>query len=139
MSTRIIDVGTADLMTSGEDGLPYRNMLWMSVLQSLGAYQMYRLSVRSNINPADVVNFLLGSKAFPRAIEHCLQVIGASMQALPHHDAAQKKLAALQRRLRRSDFTALKGPALHAYIDDLQLRLDEIHAAIAAAWFRPEE
>ena len=67
MTTRIIDVGSADLMAAGEDSFPYQNVLWISVLQSLSAYQMYRLSVRANVNPADVVNFLFRSDVFPES------------------------------------------------------------------------
>jgi len=138
MSTRIIDVGTADLMGADEETAPYQNMLWMSVLQSLGAYQMYRLSVGANVQPAGVVDFLMRNKAFPRSAAHCLQVIGGSMQMLPQHDAAQKTLHSVQRKLRRTDCGALPSQALHQFIDDYQLRLHDIHQAISTAWFTPE-
>ena len=83
MSTRIIDVASADLMGAGEEALPYQNVLWMSVLQSLSAYQMYRLSMRNNVRASDVLEFLLHDKMFPRSIARCLLELEDSIRLLP--------------------------------------------------------
>lgn len=142
MISRIIDVGTADLMAGDEARLPYQNVLWISVLQSLSAYQMYRLSVRSNVNPTDVVEFLLHDRDFPRALVHSLLELEASMQLLPDNDSALKVVRKLLRRLksgRGSEFDSMPiGVELHDLLDELQLELQSIHAAIQATWFSPD-
>jgi uncharacterized alpha-E superfamily protein len=45
MTTRIIDVAAATLLIGREDLARFDNTLWMAVLQSLSAYQMYRQQV----------------------------------------------------------------------------------------------
>jgi uncharacterized alpha-E superfamily protein len=72
MSTRIVDIGSSSLHGNAEEILPYRNVLWISILRSLSAYQMYRLNVRRNVKPESVLNFLLKSDVFPRSTAHNL-------------------------------------------------------------------
>ena len=40
------------------------NILWMNVLRSSSAYQMYRLHVQERVNGADVAKFLLQNEQF---------------------------------------------------------------------------
>ena len=65
MTTRIIDVASTELGDPGDEAHPYQNVMWVSVLQSLSAYQMYRLSLHNNVRPPDVLEFwcLLGSES----------------------------------------------------------------------------
>ena len=137
MSTRIIDVASADLMVASDDALPYQNVLWISVLQSLSAYQMYRLSVQRNVSPGDALEFLLQSKEFPRAVAHTLLEIEKSMKLLPHNKAALKTIASVQRKLRRTDCRNLSGESLHEFLDLMQGRLNDINQAISSSWFTP--
>jgi len=138
MSTRIIDTASARLMGDSEEILPYRNVLWVSVLKSLSAYQMYRLSVRRNVNPEDVLHFLFDSKVFPRALAHTLYEIDTSIGLLPRNREALVTLREVKRALGKADPGALRGPALHSYIDDMQLELDRIHNVINSTWFEPD-
>jgi len=141
MTTRIIDVGTADLMTDNEEHLPYKNVQWTSLLESLSAYQMYRVSVRSKVNPSDVVNFLLRDEDFPRALVHCLLKLESSMQLLPGNGPALKIVAKVLRKVKRSGSkaarNALMGDALHDFLDDMQRQLTSIHQVIDDTWFSP--
>jgi uncharacterized alpha-E superfamily protein len=135
MSTRIIDAASAGLLGKSEESSPFANVLWMSVLQSLSAYQMYRQSVRRSVNPADVLTFLFQNTDFPRAVAHALREIEHSMALLPEHATALKVVISLQRQLERTDCSALAGQALHQFIDELQLQLEHVHHAIGVAWF----
>ena len=141
MTTRIIDVGTADLMTDNEELLPYKNVLWINMLQSLSAYQMYRVSVRSNVNPVDVVNFLLRDTDFPRALVHTLSELEASMRLLPGNEPALKVVGKVLRKVKRGGSkgtrNALLGEALHEFLDDIQLQLQNVHQVIDETWFSP--
>ncbi|MBK6510685.1 MAG: alpha-E domain-containing protein [Haliea sp.] len=135
MSTRIIDAASAGLMGNIDETSPFRNVLWISVLQSLSAYQMYRLDVRRRVNREDVLVFLFQSTVFPRAVAHTLVQIENSMKLLPDHTSALAVAANLRRRLKETDCGALAGPALHDFIDELQLQLVDVHNAIAVRWF----
>lgn len=138
MSTRIIDAASAGLMGNIDETSPFRNVLWISVLQSLSAYQMYRLNVRGTVNRQDVLAFLFQSVIFPRAIAHCLLQVENSMKLLPEHKTALSVVANLRRQLRETDCSALAGPDLHEFIDVLQVQLVEVHSAIAVRWFAHE-
>ncbi|CAN0538234.1 unnamed protein product, partial [Scytosiphon promiscuus] len=66
MATRIIDVGSGNLLPDIGTGKkrqdakePYENTLWMKILRSLTAYQMYRQHVKHRVNGEDVVGFML--------------------------------------------------------------------------------
>lgn len=138
MSTRIIDAASAGLMGNIDEISPFRNVLWISVLQSLSAYQMYRLNVRRSVNRESVLEFLFKSTVFPRALGHSLQQIESSVKLLPEHKSALAVTAKLRRQLKKTDFGVLAGPALHDYIDELQLQLVDVHHAIAVGWFAHE-
>jgi len=138
MSTRIIDVATAQLLGADEEILLYRNVLWVSVLQSLSAYQMYRLNVRRNVQPGDVLEFLLRNVIFPRSVGHTLQEIESSIAALPLNTLPSKVTRSVIRKLKSTNVPTLRGEELHHFIDEIQLRLGKIHDAIVKTWFHPD-
>lgn len=139
MSTRIIDSASAGLMGRTEDVSPYRNVLWISVLQSLSAYQMYRLNVQRNVNPQDVLEFLFQSKVFPRAIAHCLTEIESGMKLLPDYKPPLAVATKMQAKLASTDCGELVDNALHDFIDELQIQIVDVHNAIVENWFTPGE
>ena len=139
MCTRIIDVASADLMGSSEEALPYQNVLWMNVLQSLSAYQMYRLSMRNNVGAADVLEFLLRSKVFPRAVARCLIELDDSIRVLPRGNTMINTVQSVQRKLRRTNVRELEGEELHRFLDNVQLKLQDVNEAIYTTWFTPEQ
>jgi uncharacterized alpha-E superfamily protein len=138
MSTRTIDVASADLMAEGEEALPYQNVLWMNVLQSLSAYQMYRLSMRNNVRPPDALQFLLRNRVFPRSVACCLMELESSIKLLPHGDAALKTVQSVHRKLGRTEIGELEGERLHDFLDNLQKKLQDVHEAVYSTWFSPQ-
>ncbi|MDH5324879.1 MAG: alpha-E domain-containing protein [Gammaproteobacteria bacterium] len=137
MSTRIIDVGSAHLLGADDEVLLYRNALWVSVLQSLSAYQMYRLNVRRKVRPDDVLEFLMRNPVFPRSLGHTLQEIEDSVSALPLNVVPIKVIRSVKQKLKSTEVSELRGNALHEFIDELQLQLGKIHHAIVSTWFQP--
>lgn len=84
MTTRILDVRSANLIPQqGDDLNPFENIQWMSVLNSLTAYQMYRQQVRLRVRGPDVLRFLLKDPLFPRSIYHCLLAMEECLAGLP--------------------------------------------------------
>ena len=139
MSSRIIDVRSANLLRAAEDVdlTPFENIQWMSVLKSLTAYQMYRQHVRLRVQGADVLNFLMCNEDFPRSIGYCLQGIGASLKKLPNSLAPLRVLRRVEKQLSAADVhaLALDKTALHQFIDDLQVQLASIHSGVNSAYF----
>jgi uncharacterized alpha-E superfamily protein len=136
MTTRIIDVAAATLI-GRDDLVRFDNTLWMAVLQSLSAYQMYRQQVRRRIFGPDVIAYLLKDEQFPRAYAFCLRELGAALAVLPRNGDPHKKLGELRRMLAVLEVTRLPIAALHQWIDDVQRELGELHGLIHRTWFEP--
>jgi uncharacterized alpha-E superfamily protein len=136
MTTRIIDVAAATLVNR-DDLARFDNTLWMAVLQSLSAYQMYRQKVRRRINAAEVIDYLLKDEQFPRAFSFCLRDIGAALAFLPRNAEPLKKLGALRRMLARRGVAWTDIAVVHHWIDDAQLALGELHDLVHGTWFAP--
>lgn len=142
MCSRFIDVGTEELLSGSEQFLPYQNVLWISVLESLSAHQMYRLSMQSNVNPAQVIEFLIKDKNFPRALGFSIDELATSMSKLPGPDEALKPVQTARRRLERYRVgrpSSEQAPAnLHKFLDTVQRDMQRVHTAIDRTWFHPE-
>lgn len=142
MSTRIVDVGLVNLLPhlsiGGTEVLePYDNTLWMSVLRSLSAYQMYRQHVRDRVNAEDVVKFLLQNEDFPRAVAHCLKQLEQCLWSMPRSEQLVLQVLEIQKKLDEANLQSLLEKGLHEYIDELQLEIGNLHFKIAETWFLP--
>lgn len=146
MTTRIVDVGTVNLITNvvdkntSEDALePFINILWMSVLQSLSAYQMYRQNVLDRVNGEDVVEFLLKDPLFPRSVHNCFKNLLGCLKKLPGGDEPMRALATAARHIDSADIpNLLATETLHDYIDAVQLNIASLHTDISETWFLPQ-
>ncbi len=149
MTSRIIDVGVANVFpwvswmhSDGSErevvGTPYESILWMSVLRSLSALQMYRRLVPERVRANEVVEFLLRDEAFPRAIAHCLKELQLSLEALPQNEVAVASTLAAFRHVRDVDVDAmLDKSGVFDFIDTMQIEFNELHDAIQRTWFVP--
>lgn len=139
MTTRIIDVRSGDLLAHEHEALtPYENIQWMSVLKSLTAYQMYRRRVQVRVSRPYVLKFILKDRDFPRSFYHTLCEVESCLEHLPRHEASIKMLHALQKTVLDADPAVLKQNDLHVFIDDLQLKLNDIHTVIFETYFKAQ-
>jgi uncharacterized alpha-E superfamily protein len=139
MTTRVLDVPAASLLNLPEEVAPYRYTLWMNVLKSLSAYQMYCQYVRRRIVGEDVIDFLMLDVQFPRSVRHCLGEIAASLESLPRHEEPLAESAALLAEVEDADGASLDAAALHECLDRLQRQLGALHRRISDTWFLPAE
>jgi uncharacterized alpha-E superfamily protein len=138
MTTRIVDVRSANLLPAEAAELrPFQTIQWVSVLKSMTAYQMYRRSQQVRVQRAAVLRFLFQSLAFPRAVHHCSEAVRASLESLPRNEAALRVVGRLKRNLLNTKVERLSQSELHAFVDELQLDIGDLHAEIARTWFRP--
>jgi uncharacterized alpha-E superfamily protein len=136
MTTRVLDVRAGTLIDDPARQLrPYHDLLWMSVLKSLAAYQMYRRSVPSRVKGAEVLRFLLRDPQFPRSVEHCLTEISRCLLELPHHEEAMTVCASIETRLVAPRVSSLAWEGLHEFVDQLQVQLIELHDRTAETYF----
>lgn len=145
MTTRIVDVGSVALLPgltsvsaqTDSPAEPYENTIWMSVLRSLSAYQMYRQHVLERVNGEDVVTFLLQDVQFPRSLVHSLSKLESCLQFLPNNAATLTQLSKTRALACDGDIAHLLTKGLLEYIDELQIEIAEIHARITETWFLP--
>lgn len=137
MTTRIVDVRSADLLLEHDVLSPYENIQWMSVLKSLTAYQMYRQHVKMRVRGPQVLKFLLQTDEFPRSFAHCLQQVQLCLEALPDNDALLRSVLTLRRNIKEADMDkyAKAGSGLHDYLEQLQSHLADLHTAITTRYF----
>jgi len=136
MTTRIIDVRSASLLPDEASGLrPFENIQWMSVLKSLTAYQMYRQKMQGRVRRAAALQFLIQDDEFPRAVYRCVAGTEKSLGELPHNEAPLRSVARLERTIRGANVAAFSQIEIHAFIDELQVGLAEIHDEIARTYF----
>lgn len=135
MTTRIIDVRSADLLEDSPDLRPFRTIQWVSVLKSLTAYQMYRQSRQARVTRSEVLRFLFQDTDFPRSVFHCVTSVERGADRLPRHDGVLRQCGRLKRMLVDSDVGALRQDHLHEFVDSIQLNLAELHTEIARTWF----
>ncbi len=145
MTTRIVDVGSSNLLpdltalnsVESENTDPYQDILWMSVLRSLSAYQMYRQHVQGRVNAEDVVKFLMQDKQFPRAVSYCLLQVKNGIEELSHNEKALRQVNKVLRHVQKGNIPKLLSRGLFQHIDELQVEIAQIHDRIADAWFLP--
>ena len=130
-TTRILDTGSGQKM-KGTEGI-----VWMNLLKTMNAYQMYRQSVRRKVASADVIDFLLKDTQFPRAVAYCAQSIVYLASKLPNNQLVWEKAANVKIML--DTFFASKACAkdMHELMDKIQIALSAVDAAVNDTWFNP--
>ena len=136
MTTRILDINAAVLVSRQKDAEdPALALLWVGVLKSLSAYQMYRRHASVHVRAAEVVNYLLKDPHFPRTVNYCINELECCLAQLPHHAAPMRLLRIAHRRLMGMQVDDLTPASRHEYLDAVQSDLARVHDAIASAYF----
>ena len=140
-TSRILDIKYFMILPSVQAvGSALDMVQWASVLRSCSAFEAFRRSRRGDLDLVRVVDYLIRDEAFPRGVlysvaeaEQCLVRIGPG-DGKPHVAAAHELIRALREDLENADTKAVIAAGLHEYLDGLQLRLENIHNAIQAAY-----
>ena len=139
MTSRIIDIGAVlDRSTMPENRdqpVSYESSIWLAVLISTSALQMYRRHFSEKVERNDAVQFLLQDATFPRAVFYCLKTLEAAVDTLPDNGNVQRVIASVRRKVATSDFSEISDADLNDLCDDVQLRLANVHQIINSNWF----
>lgn len=137
MTCRLLDVRYAQLASAGSSAGFHH---WLSTLKSASGSEAFRRQYRASMEPADVVEFLLLSRTFPRSVLFCLRSAEGDLSRL---EAGRTSLTRPQRLLgrTRSDLEFLDVPELlsadlHAYLDRLLDGVRQVAEAVALQYFR---
>ncbi len=140
MTTRILDLSSAVQLP--EDSVlreALKERIWMSMLNSLSAYQTYRRLVSMHVRSDDVITFLLRDMHFPRSVSYCLGEMESCIKLMPKSQQLQQVTAQLRHRLADDCTDGLEAIALHEYLDRVQAELGEIHAVLTHRYFHSGE
>jgi uncharacterized alpha-E superfamily protein len=135
-TSRILDVKYFMLLPSAADiGTPYDDIHWAAVLKSVSGFEMYRKRF-GRITPADVVDFLVMDREFPRAVRYCITSASDSLHAITGTPggAFQCRSEQLMGQLRAElDFAAVDAVirgGLHEYLDRLQQMMNGVDVSL---------
>ena len=135
MTTRIIDVNSAVNLPIDATADIARERLWMSTLNALSAFQMYRQHVGVHIEGPAVVQYLLTDPHFPRTVTHCLGEIESALSVLTDYHAPLQAARTAWRRLEAMSFDDVSPAQLHEHLDQIQADLAKLHDAITRKYF----
>lgn len=143
-TSRILDVKYFTLLRNVSDmNTTFDDLLWSAVLRSVSAFEMFRKEYHA-LTVERVVEFLMLSKDFPRAIYHCVRQMRDSLKkiegplAADQNEAIQKTTQLIERLKLQTTESVING-GLHEFIDSLQRSLNEIGAAINSTYFKSRE
>lgn len=141
MTSRIIDVQSTRLSAANTapELLAIQAQRWVSVLRSVAAHQMYRQHVRRPVNGPDTLDFLLLNKHLPRSYTFCLEHLDTCVQGLRNPEKIQAAIGSLKNDIEAAELSTLaRDPeTLHEFLDNLQLGMLNVSAAISATYFPP--
>ncbi|WP_026954577.1 alpha-E domain-containing protein [Algoriphagus vanfongensis] len=141
-TSRILDVKYHILLPSGMDvGTPLDFLHWMALLKSVTGFNTYR-RVYGTIDPSNVVEFLVLNRYFPRSIYFCLKEAESCLHHISGNldggfkNPAEKAMGELRSRLEFADVMDIIGFGLHEYLDNLQIKLNNLSDLIDSTYFR---
>lgn len=138
MTSRILDIKyhiiLPDLSMVGS-ALDYYQ--WAALLKSLSGFEAFRRSYHSGFMPADVAEFVVLNRDFPRSIVFSVERMGAALQIIgvdqkENTSTAFTRLSAMVALTSEQIFAA----GLHEYLKNLLERLSELHRALAEDYFQ---
>jgi len=141
-TSRILDVKYHILLPSiTEVGTPIDYLHWAALLRSIDAFNAFK-RVYGKISPSSVLEFSLLNPYFSRstlycvsAANDCLREISGNFSQKEFHNPAEKKIGALKSELEFKDVQTIIDYGVHEYVDDVQLKLNDISNAIHDQYF----
>lgn len=141
MTSRIIDVGGFFIAQEVESTEieQYDNILWATILKSIGIYFMYRQTVQIEINGPSVIEFLIHNDDSFRSLKYCVQEIEDSISVLPNAEKTLKSTQHTKQLIEKNLEFGVGSTLLHDYLDLIQRSLSEIHQNCYDTWFYPDK
>jgi uncharacterized alpha-E superfamily protein len=145
-TTRILDVRYKSLPERGVPGTinPTAALEWSAVLRSCSAWDAYKTIYGADVHPQFVAEFLLLDDTFPRSLRFCVSELNRALRRISgvaegHFcNDAEKLTGRFLAELQFGTIGEIFDASLHQYLDDAQLKLNNIGAALFNAYiFQP--
>jgi uncharacterized alpha-E superfamily protein len=130
-TTRFLDI-THFLPETGDDGIDRLQ----AILGSCGGLAAFREKYQGAINAANVNEFLIFEAGFPRSVAFCIDHVDASLHRISgtsrgsYGDDAERASGRLLGELSYGSIDDVKQQGLHAYLDGLQTKFNDIGDAV---------
>jgi uncharacterized alpha-E superfamily protein len=136
MTTRIVDIQWDGPVLEEIGGLQvFEDVPWMTILETLGAYQMYRQTMQVRVSRDKVLEFVFKHIEFPRSLAYCTENIRYNLSRLPNNQAALAEVDHLERAVRAAPEEEMDDDLLHTFVDQMQVWLGRLHTVIAETYF----
>ncbi len=137
MTTRLIDVRSVNLLYLPTDSaFVLEQAQWRSVLAALSATTGFRRRKQPRMTQTAVLQFLIQDAAFPRSYLYCAGVMRRAFKRLPRGRALVRLCNELVARVEAADLAQLEPQALHAFVDERQIELAELHGKIVETYLQ---
>ena len=138
MTGRILDVKyhiiLPDLSMVGS-ALDYYQ--WAALLKSLSGFEAFRRSYHSGFMPADVAEFVVLNRDFPRSIAFSVERMGSALDiiGLDNKEGTRDAFAQLARMVKNNS-QEIFAEGLHEYLQRLLAGIIMTHSALAVEFFQ---
>jgi uncharacterized alpha-E superfamily protein len=140
-TTRLVDIKYHSLLPNAADvGTPIDVAQWNALLRYAAAYHGYRRVYPREMTPTTVAGFILFDPRFPRSIRHCVTGLQTIVEQLRSEDELREidfspaALEALES-FASSEPRAVVAAGLHEFLDEVQVRLNELGGNISETFF----
>jgi len=147
-TTRILDVRYQSLPERGVPDriTPDQALEWSAVLRSCSAWDAYKTIHGADVHPRRVAEFLLLSDVFPRSVRFCVNELNLALRRISgvgegrFTNDAEKLTGRFLAELQFSTIEEIFDVGLHRYLDEAQLKLNNVGAELFRAYiFQPFE
>jgi uncharacterized alpha-E superfamily protein len=141
-TTRILDVRYETLPERGlpKTVNPTDVFEWSAVLRSCSAWDAYKTVYGAEVNPVFVAEFLLFNDRFPRSVRFCVSELNRAIRRISgvaegtFCNDAEKLTGRFLAELQFSTVDEIFERGLHQYLDEAQMKLNDIGAALFNAY-----
>ena len=141
-TTRILDVRYQTLPERGAPAgvSPDHALEWTAVLRSCSAWDAYKTIYGADVHPRLVAEFLLLSDNFPRSVRFCVSELNHAIRRISGVDEghfcndSEKLTGRFLAELQFSGVDDIFEIGLHKYLDDAQIKLNNIGEALFRAY-----
>jgi uncharacterized alpha-E superfamily protein len=136
MTTRILDAHDEIFINTPTKSQTGGTLQWSAILRSCSAHDAYRKFYVAQVDPDKVVEFLILNEFFPRSIRSCVQAMDDALRRVSggnnsaYSNQAEKLAGRLVADLTFSALEDIKTVGMHKYMDETQVKLNDIGEAI---------
>ncbi len=143
-TSRILDVRYFLLLPSlREVGTALEDLQWAAMLRSVSSLEPF-VKKYGPVHARGIIEYLLLDLQNPRSLRHCLKIADHALRDISgtpqgsHNNDAERRLGQLCADLNYLTVDEIIRQGLHECLDDLQIRMNQVHTAISETYFNPD-